>query len=240
MASSSRRSRSTSPSATATPSAEAARDKLIDFSVSRVAVVAPRPSVSAMRSAVSSGHLIWTKCTSAPPRCRRRDRGEHPLGDGVDLRETPRCSNGKAACGAADRQRAGRNRRLDFARLEHQKMRGEPALCAPDITRHAASASPSSRAPRSASCKARVAKPRVKSLTSRCPRSCRIRLRRFQRRSRRLSSPPRNRKHRRALSRECDERRRGASRQARDHGRRVPATAPNTPPCIVTILIAAS
>ena len=56
---------SISPSATATPSELAARDRPIDFSVSRVATVWPRLSASAMRCAVSSGHLICTKCTSA-------------------------------------------------------------------------------------------------------------------------------------------------------------------------------
>src|SRR3546814_7193280 len=41
------------------------RDKPMDFSVSRVATVASRASAAAMRWAVSSGHLICTKCTSA-------------------------------------------------------------------------------------------------------------------------------------------------------------------------------
>ena len=57
--------RSISPSATAAPSVLAARDRPIDLSVSVVAVVAPRRHASPTRCAVSSGHLICTKCTSA-------------------------------------------------------------------------------------------------------------------------------------------------------------------------------
>ena len=48
---------STSPSATATPSAEAARDSPIDFRVSAVAQSTPRCRASAIRSEVSNGHL---------------------------------------------------------------------------------------------------------------------------------------------------------------------------------------
>ena len=63
---------SISPSATAMPSADAARDRPMDFSVSRVAQSAPRACASAIRSGVSSGHLTCTKWTSAGSRCRRR------------------------------------------------------------------------------------------------------------------------------------------------------------------------
>ena len=75
---------------TATPSALAARDRPMDFSVSRVATPPPRRSASAMRSVVSSGHLICTKCTSSgDAESRIRHRPQHALGDEVDLRQPP-------------------------------------------------------------------------------------------------------------------------------------------------------
>jgi len=56
---------SISPGAQATPSAEAPRDKPIDFSVSIVATVLSRAAVSAIRGDVRSRHFTWTKCTAA-------------------------------------------------------------------------------------------------------------------------------------------------------------------------------
>ncbi len=46
-----------SPSASPIPSALAPRDRPMDFSVSEVAQVSPRPCASATRAAVRSGHL---------------------------------------------------------------------------------------------------------------------------------------------------------------------------------------
>jgi hypothetical protein len=55
---------STSPSAKATPRADAPRDRPIDLSMLSVAT---SPPTELARSAVSSGHFIWTKCTSSGP-----------------------------------------------------------------------------------------------------------------------------------------------------------------------------
>ena len=102
----------------------------MDFSVSRVAVVAPRASVSAMRSAVSSGHLICTKCTSdGGLDAGVAQRRAHARRDGVDLREAPKMlERQRRRARAPDRQRAARNRRFDLARLEHEEMRRERAF----------------------------------------------------------------------------------------------------------------
>ena len=57
--------RGSSCKATATPSADAPRDQPIGSQVSRVTGMAPRATAAATLPAVSSGHLICTKCTSA-------------------------------------------------------------------------------------------------------------------------------------------------------------------------------
>ncbi len=98
--------RSSSPSATAAPSALAARDRPIDLSVSRVATAAPRLSASATRWAVSSGHFTCTKCTSAGSAIAGVGHGRaHPGGDLIDLRQPAEMlERQRRRVGAADRE----------------------------------------------------------------------------------------------------------------------------------------
>ena len=103
-------------------------------SVSRVAVAAPRASASAMRAAVSSGHLIWTKCTSsARSMPASRMAAATPAATVRTCAVRPRCSGARGGV-RTDRPPEQRRRDADWfsgrdlAYLEHAEMRGERSL----------------------------------------------------------------------------------------------------------------
>ena len=149
-----------SPSAMATPSALAARDSPIDFSVSRRRHASRRAlSASPMRCAVSSGHLTCTKCTSAgsvmPASVIAACTAAATMST-CDIR--PRCSAGSAGVCARPIASAGPLRSSPSARSNTVQCGAMPPSVPPDITRQswppaplkdAAGTSGSARAPRS-------------------------------------------------------------------------------------------
>ncbi len=118
-----------SPSATATPSALAARDRPMDLSVSCVAVFCPRAAAPCTFCAVSSGHLTCTKCTSAgSPICASFIAATTPLATASTWPARPRCSGGKAGVWARPTASAGVAPALAFKALEDRPMRRHAAF----------------------------------------------------------------------------------------------------------------
>jgi hypothetical protein len=162
-------SRGISPSATATPSALAPRETPIDLSVSRVATVSRRVSASVMRCAVSSGHLICTKWTSAGSMMPASAiAARTPSATWSTCARRPICSGLSAGVCARPMASAGPFPEPSWvgswARSNTVQCGAIAPSVPPDITRQTSFA----RAPRcfsSSSVSARVAKPRVKSLT---------------------------------------------------------------------------
>ena len=172
---------------------------------------------------------------------RIRHRGAYARGDVVDLSQAPEAFEGKLrGARMANGERARFRRRRDVAGFEDHEMRREGSLRPAghhELDRLTGVARP---APGSMSCNARTARPREKSLTqplpSVLPKMATIDAGSIAPAAMAASSPETSsgRAHRDAM----DE---GLPRQGRASMKAFDvATAPNTPPCIVTILSAAA
>jgi len=162
---------SISPRAQATPSAEAPRDRPIDFNVSLVATVSPRAVVSAIRAEVSSGHFTWTKCTvpgSSRPALAIASRT--PAATISACSRRPRCSAGRAGVCATPIARDGPATASSSSRTSKTVRCGEsPPSVPPDITMQIRSTSAGVRYRDSIDWRACTANARLKSLTQPLP-----------------------------------------------------------------------
>ena len=214
----------------------------MDFNVSRVAVGKPRASAAATRSAVNSGHLIWTKWTSSAASIPASSiAARTPVATASTCASRPRCSWGNG--GVRERPIAsapGASGSSELRASNTRKCGANAPSVPPDMTIQGSSASASSRCTRKASCSARVAKPREKSLTrplpSVLPKTATTAFPSIAP-SRMRASSPETSSGALAEMRCTNARRVTAGSRSRPSSS---ATAPNTPPCIVTILIAAS
>ena len=212
------RARDTSPSATATPSALAARDRPIDFSVSRVAVVCAAP----LRRGDALGGQQRAFDLHEMHVGRRGEAGvgdgpQHALGDAVDLREPAEVlRRERRRARAAQRERGRRAGASSVSRASSTRKCGLSAPSVPpDMTRQTCAGSAPARA--SASDKRARRKPAREIVDAaialglaedrRPPPAAEWRPKR---------TPPPARRRRRARGRTGDARRRVGSRQARD------------------------
>jgi len=163
-------SRAISPSATPTPSALAPRDRPMDFRVLRTATVAPRAPASAMRAAVSSGHLTWTKCTSpGSPSPASRIASRTPAATASTWARRPSCSGRSGAVCAWPSASAGGPDAVPAWRSNTSQCGAIAPSVPPDMTRQTCAARSRDTNRSSSWVSAALAKPRVKSLTSPLP-----------------------------------------------------------------------
>ena len=143
----------------------------MDFKVSRVIAGRLRASAAAIRSAVNSGHLICTKWTSSVASMPASSiAARTPVATASTWARRPRCSWGNGGVRARPIASASSAAGSSESRASNTRKCGANAPSVPpDMTIQDSSASPSSRCARKASCTARVAKPREKSLTRPLP-----------------------------------------------------------------------
>ncbi len=162
---------SISPSAEATPSAEAPRDRPIDFNVSAVATVLPRAAVSAIRAEVRSGHLTWTKCTAAgSSRAACAIASRTPVATISTCSRRPRCSAERAGVCATPIASAGPPASSSSSRTSKTVRCGASAPSVPpDITMQILGTAAAGRYRDSIDWSACTANARLKSLTQPLP-----------------------------------------------------------------------